>query len=200
MARKPVKGKTKSSEKSGLSAVGVEHDLLRRLQSLDSWPRAPFTENGGIGLLYDFVNATDPNFPSDDRERKLQFIEEVHYAFKRYLGHEARTLDEAFNVQRPAGYQASPARKERQKKGALVLDGRILREAGAMVDADFWKVLGEIHGVGKGDAKGWYYEFNKGVKCNDGPLPERFRPFADQLNWADGKHPVLNAASRKRRK
>ena len=78
-------------------------------------------------------------------------------AIRRYQQHDAHSLDEAFNVKRPAGYRRGAAR-DRRKIGAMVVyDINQMARAGAVIDDELFEAVGNLHGVGKTTAKGYHY-------------------------------------------
>lgn len=124
------------------------------------------------------------------RENFMEGAEAVAAAFERYLHHEARTLDDAFQVHRPKGYQLGSARKRFKKMMSVVFDGRTLRLYGAKADVSLFEALATMHGVNKTQASEWYYERNRNVKPDPArsraDLPKKFLPYIDDIEWTEG--------------
>lgn len=81
----------------------------------------------------------------------------VASAIRRYSHHEVSTLDQAFNVKRPAGYRRKAVAARWNKAILIVRDVHDLSEHGFPIDGSLFEEVGKLHGVGKTKASEWYY-------------------------------------------
>lgn len=132
------------------------------------------------------------NFPNFDPEEVgpaeletlFDHFERIAKAIRGYMEHEFRSLDDALGVRRPDNYHQAAARRRFLHMRRLQDDGRVLRERGAVVDAQFFEYLARRHNVGKTTASEWYYQAYKGLRPDptksNSDISEQIRA---QLNW-----------------
>ena len=137
----------------------------------------------------------------EDLLERCDFVSE---ALMRYRSHEVLTLDEAFNIERPAGYRGKAAYREFLLKSKVIRDIRAFELAGAAKDDALYEAVGKIHGCGKTLVKQYWREAPParrkygvdGVDSARSPqdpevetggkrrrLPRHLIPHKDQVNW-----------------
>ena len=181
----------KPMKKAPAKKAGAKNQAEKRLLAAarrESKARFDAQHGEGHNVLENFIyeyetlgnwEDADPN----DMQRLFEYIEEIAGAVNRYLGHECRRLDIAFRVRRPDGYRQKAARKRYLYRRQAQVVGRILKSAGAVVDAAFFEVIGEVVGVSKTQASEWYYEVKFPPYKQVTDLPPALEKYRQQLRW-----------------
>lgn len=107
------------------------------------------------------------------KERKLAdwVARAVVIAIDKWDRAKVRTLDEAFDVERPKGYRRGPAEKKRALQSYVYIEVINLITGGHPVDESLFESVGEKFGIGKTQATIYYYDFKKRID----PLIESFK-------------------------
>lgn len=148
-------------------------------------------------LFYDFLDAVAcvqaeslQSEPSRELERLLDLSQRIGHGFARYLDHDAATLDDAFAVRRPKGYQLAKERARRAKQQPIYRDFLLLYHAGAPVDPSTWEVLAAMHNVPQHKVREYIYDARRRQGLNRWPprrqrkpLPERMTPYLRGQVW-----------------
>lgn len=184
MTARPAKKKTPAKAGARLSV-----DEKREQAAVRKIEIAEFQAQHGEGHndLENFLLEFEANDFSEANpaayERLLEHVEMLARAISGYLDHEFRTLDEAFKVRRPEGYRQPAARKRHLHRRKVLVAGRVLKSAGAVVDTAFFEVVGQIAGVKKTQASDWYYEVVLPRYKQITDLPPALEKYRNQLNW-----------------
>ena len=88
---------------------------------------------------------------------------EVVIAIDKWDRSKVRTLDEAFDVERPKGYSQKAAEKKRKLQSIIYVEVRILVSEGQAIDEFLFETVGEKFGIGKTQASKYYYEMKKRI-------------------------------------
>ena len=80
----------------------------------------------------------------------------VSQALYKWRECEVRTLDEAFEVERPKSFNLNAERRKRAKVFEVHHEATILREAVPMGD-EFWELLAKACDMSAGTARDYYY-------------------------------------------
>lgn len=135
----------------------------------------------GHNKLENFLNAFDR---VDGAEAEPSAVEDlidqmrwVADAFRGYLQHEYRSLDQAFDVRRPKSYRQPAARKRALLMRRVQEEGRELRLHGCTVGDAMFQFLATRHGTNKTDAGAWYLAKYKGL------MPDPTKSMDDLQDW-----------------
>jgi len=110
------------------------------------------------------------------------------HALDRYVNHEVRTLDEAFRVKRPKGYNLKAARLMNVDGRLVFTDVCDMVAAGAVLDEVLFEAVGKLRGVKKTTASKWYYHHYHQApyileETTRDSLPPHLEAIAGHVNW-----------------
>lgn len=115
-------------------------------------------------------------------------------AVRKYTDHEAKTLDEAFNVQRPKNYHHQSKKRRRQAIGSFYVDVLTLRAAGVPIDDELFAAVGDLYKIKRTTASEWYVDRQKVLgnlvtmeKISSEDLSDRLKVVYDSLKPRKGR-------------
>ncbi len=134
--------------------IEFDEDVLSEVE----WMRSEYLHGDNSALLIALLNCCNlkhspmPNWVSSA----------VHNAIEQWAYYEKKTLDEAFDVVKPKGFNLNAARKKIDIGVDVYLRVRTLNENGEAIDDGLFDRVGKAFGISGSSAKKYFYERKNG--------------------------------------